>query len=161
GDKFLDLILPPQRGSASGTPMIYLGDGKGNWNRWTAAKWPIRIDYGGVAAGDFNKDKKMDLAFAIHLQGLLILTGDGKGNFNIDKYPDFIGSSMYYNAIHNLFLSTPDAAKYVAYDDPQALVIPGRATYHAVTAGPFSSKTMDDAVVASVRRWPPKLDPKA
>jgi FG-GAP-like repeat len=244
GDKFADLVLPPQRGSASGTPMIYLGDGKGNWTRWTTAKWPIRIDYGGVAAGDFNKDKKMDLAFAIHLQGLLILLGDGKGNFTIahheekfpsrrimttdvdgdgwtdvvalwegplargndmredeygglraylnrnkgtkwegvnlsekkyrvsgdwlaagnfngDKHPDFIGSSMYYNSIHNLFLSTADAAKYTPYDDPQALVIPGRATYHAVTAGPFSSRTLDDAVVASVRRWPPKLDPKA
>jgi hypothetical protein len=244
GDKFVDLILPPQRGSASGTPMIYLGDGKGGWTRWKTVKWPTSIDYGGVAAGDFNKDKKMDLAFAIHLHGLLILLGDGKGNFTIahheekfpsrrvlatdvdgdgwtdvvalwegplargndlreadytslraylnrdkgtkwegvnlsdkqyrvsgdwlaagnfngDKHPDFIGSSMYYNSIHNLFLSTAEAAKYTAYDDPQALVIPGRATYHAVTTGPFSSKTLDDAVVASVRRWPPKLDPKA
>lgn len=243
GDKFVDLVVPSQRGGDSGTPSIFLGDGKGGWKQWANVKWPSRIDYGGVAVADFNKDKKMDVAFAIHLKGLLILLGDGKGgftvahredkfasrrilvtdvdadgwtdvvalwegplargadlrddsysslraylnrnkgqkweganlseakyrvsgdwlatgNFNGDKLPDFIGSSMYHNSIQNLFLSTADAAKYTAYEDPQQLVFPARATYHAVTAAPFSSRTLDDLVVSSVRRWPPRLNPE-
>ncbi len=243
GDGFVDLVVPSQRGSGSGSPTIFLGDGKGTWKRWASVKWPERVDYGGVAVGDFNKDKKMDVAFAIHLKGLLVMLGDGKGtftiahredrfpsrrilttdvdgdgwtdvvalwegplargndmrdasyaglraylnrnkgktwegvnlsekkyrvsgdwlasgNFNGDKRPDFIGSAMYHNAIHNLFLSTAEDAKYTAFDDPQALVFPGRATYHAVTAGPFTSRTLDDMVVTSIRSWPGRLDPK-
>jgi hypothetical protein len=243
GDKFPDLIVPSQRGASSGSPTIYLGDGKGNWKQWAGVKWPLRIDYGGVAVADFNKDKNMDVAFAIHLKGLLILLGDGKGtftiahqedkfpsrkvvttdvdgdgwtdvvglwegplargndmrgagysglraymnhdkgktwegvnlsepkfrisgdwlafgNFNGDKRPDFIGSSMYYNSIHNLFLSTDKPTEYKVYNDPEALVIPGRAVYHAVTAGPFTSKSVDDAVITSVRRWPGRLNPE-
>ncbi|MFL6246517.1 MAG: FG-GAP repeat domain-containing protein [Thermoanaerobaculia bacterium] len=243
GDKFVDLIVPSQRGGESGTPTIFLGDGKGGWKQWNSVKWPGRIDYGGVAAADFNKDKKMDVAFAIHLKGLLILLGDGKGgftvahredkfasrrilttdvdgdgwtdvvalwegplargadlraddysslraylnrdkgqkwegvnlsdakrrvsgdwlaagNFNGDKRPDFIGSSMYYNSIHNLYLSDAEPAKYTAFDDPEVLVFPQRATYYAVTAAPFSSKTLDDLIVTSVRRWPARVNPE-
>lgn len=244
GDKFPDLVVPSQRGAASGIPSIYLGDGKGKWKHWDKVRWPLSIDYGGVAVGDFNKDKKMDVAFAIHLKGLVILYGDGNGtftvahkedrfpsrrvmatdvdadgwldvvvlwegplargqdmrtggysglraylnrdkgktwegmniadkkyrvsgdwlaagNFNGDKKPDFIGSAMYFNSIHNLFLSTAEgAAQYTAFEDPEALVIPGRAVYHAVTAGKFSSKTLDDAIMTSVRRWPSRLNPE-
>ncbi|HEU4886871.1 MAG TPA: VCBS repeat-containing protein, partial [Thermoanaerobaculia bacterium] len=82
------------------------------------------------------------------------------GNFNGDKRPDFIGSSMYHNALHNLYLSTEEAAQYTAFNDPEVLVFPARATYHAVTAGPFSSKTLDDLVVTSVRQWPARLNPE-
>lgn len=243
GDKHVDLVVPSQRGSDSGTPTIFLGDGKGGWKQWTSVKWPVRIDYGGAAVADFNKDKKMDVAFAIHLKGLIVLLGDGKGgftiahqenkfpsrkiiatdvdadgwtdvvalwegplargadlregdyaglraylnrnkgqkwegtnlsdqkyrvsgdwlatgNFNGDQRPDFIGSSMYHNALHNLYLSTAEATKYTAFDDPDVLIFPARATYHAVTAGPFSSKTMDDLVVSSVRQWPARLNPE-
>ncbi|HEU4889510.1 MAG TPA: VCBS repeat-containing protein, partial [Thermoanaerobaculia bacterium] len=69
GDKFVDLVVPSQRGSDSGTPTIFLGDGKGGWKQWTSVRWPVRIDYGGVTVSDFNKDNKMDVAFAIHLKG--------------------------------------------------------------------------------------------
>lgn len=79
GDGFADLILPPQR-AGNGVPNIFLGDGKGNWKHWKI-DWPTRINYGAVVAADFNKDKKMDLAFAIHLAGVAIFHGDGKGGF--------------------------------------------------------------------------------
>lgn len=242
-DGLADLVIPSQRGSTSGTPTIYLGDGKGGWKRWNV-KWPHRIDYGSVAVADFNKDKNMDVAFGIHLKGVEVHLGDGKGNFtaahregkfpsrrvvttdvdgdgwmdvvaiwegplargtemrdrsysglraylnrdkgqrwegvniserkygisgdwlttgnfNGDKRPDFVGSTLYFNSTHTVFMSDAEgAAKYSVYDDPEALVIPGRGTYHAVTAAPFSSASLDDAVVASVRKWPEKLDPK-
>jgi hypothetical protein len=243
GDGNADIVLPSQRGSASGRPSIYLGDGKGGWKPWDV-KWPHRIDYGSVTAADFNQDKKMDLAFGVHLKGVDILLGDGKGtftvahrepqfpsrrvvttdvdgdgwtdvvamwegplaqarelrgkgysglraylnrekgqrwegmnlagprygisgdwlaagNFNGDKRPDFVGSSMFFNSTHTLFVSKGEGSvKYEPIDDPEALLIPGRGTYFAVTAAPFSSQTFDDAVVSSVRSWPEKLDPK-
>ncbi|HVS32797.1 MAG TPA: VCBS repeat-containing protein [Thermoanaerobaculia bacterium] len=81
GDGHLDIITPPQRGGAGTIPAIFLGDGKGNWTPWDSVIWPYEIQYGSVAAGDFNNDKKMDLVFGIHLVGLRVFLGDGKGNF--------------------------------------------------------------------------------
>jgi hypothetical protein len=79
-DGFLDLILPPQRGSAEGLPTIYLGDGKGHWKGWSATV-PHALDYGSVVVADFNKDGHMDMAFSVHLTGVFLYLGDGKGHF--------------------------------------------------------------------------------
>jgi hypothetical protein len=81
GDGFPDIIAPPERAGATGIPAIFLGDGKGHWKYWQEARWPHGFDYGDVAAGDFNKDGHMDLAFAVHLSGVYVVLGDGKGNF--------------------------------------------------------------------------------
>ncbi len=81
GDGFPDIIAPPERAGGSGIPAIFLGDGKGHWHYWQEARWPHGLDYGSVAAGDFNKDGHMDLAFAVHLSGIFVMLGDGKGNF--------------------------------------------------------------------------------
>lgn len=78
-DGFVDLVMPPQRG-VENSPTIFLGDGKGNWKTWDVV-WPLAFNYGGVVAADFNKDKHMDLAFAIHLTGVAVFLGDGKGKF--------------------------------------------------------------------------------
>jgi hypothetical protein len=75
-----DIITPPQRGG-NGIPEIYLGDCKGHWTGWAKPTWPYRMDYGSVVAADFNKDGHVDLAFGVHLQGVRVLLGDGKGNF--------------------------------------------------------------------------------
>lgn len=240
GDGFADIIAPPERGGRSGTPSIFLGDGKGTWSRWNV-RWPAKLDYGSVVAADFNKDKKTDLAFGVHLSGVAILLGDGRGGFrevkreskfptrrvvaadvnadgwmdvvalfegpivrdktlkakgynylraylnekkgtewkgvnlsgaregvsgdwlvaanlNGDKVPDLVASSLYYNATHTHYLSGEKG--HVPFYDETATIVPARGTYHAVTAGKFSSKTLDDSVVASVRSWPDKIDPK-
>jgi hypothetical protein len=78
-DGFMDLILPPQRGAA-GAPAIYLGSATGEWTRWRI-NWPRGFNYGTVVVADFNKDKHLDLAFAIHLAGVGVYLHDGKGNF--------------------------------------------------------------------------------
>ena len=76
-----DIIAPPERAGGSGIPAIFLGDCKGHWQYWQQVRWPHALDYGTVAAGDFNKDGHMDLAFAVHLSGIYVMLGDGKGNF--------------------------------------------------------------------------------
>jgi hypothetical protein len=81
GDGHLDLVHgPPRKGR--GTPVVFLGDGKGGWTRWAEAQFPpAPYDYGDAAAADFNGDRVVDVAFGIHLRGLLVLVGDGRGGF--------------------------------------------------------------------------------
>src|SRR5215469_12115174 len=85
GDGHQDIILPSPRGNP-GVPEIFLGDGKGSWSRWRDAKFPrLPYDYGDVQAADLNGDKKIDLVLGIHLRGLVVLLGDGKGGFTSDS----------------------------------------------------------------------------
>lgn len=239
GDGFADIILPPQR-AGNGVPVIVLGDGKGGWKQWPIS-WPTRINYGSVVAADFNHDKKMDLAFAIHLSGVAVFLGDGKGgfteayydrafpsrrlvtadvdhdgwmdivvisegptgrtsdpkakeytalraylnrskgtkwegmnianpkdntsgdwlatgNFNSDKYPDFVTSTIYFNGTSTVHLSQGEAKKYDFFWDGKGYVIPFRSFYYAVTAGHFTNKDRDDAIVSEYRIWPSNLD---
>lgn len=122
GDGFPDIIAPPERAGGSGIPAIFLGDGKGHWHYWQQVRWPHALDYGSVSAGDFNKDGHMDLAFAVHLSGIYVMLGDGKGNFtevseglprdfptrrllvtDVDKdgYPDIVAISEGPTAVQN------------------------------------------------------------
>lgn len=91
GDGFADLVAPAERGGTN-VPSIYLGDGKGKWTYWKSVKWPYGVSYGGVDAGDFNGDGKMDLVFGVHLGGLRVMLGDGNGVFtdaSAGTYRDF------------------------------------------------------------------------
>lgn len=81
GDGYLDIVHGPARKSLR-PPVIFLGDGKGSWTRWSEASFPpLPYDYGDAQVGDFNGDGHMDIAFAVHLRGLLALIGDGRGQF--------------------------------------------------------------------------------
>ncbi|HEX2223526.1 MAG TPA: VCBS repeat-containing protein [Thermoanaerobaculia bacterium] len=80
-DGHLDIVHGPARKSLS-NPSIFLGDGKGNWRRWSEATFPrLAFDYGDAAAADFNGDGHMDLALGMHLRGMAAMIGDGKGKF--------------------------------------------------------------------------------
>lgn len=81
GDGHLDIVHGPARKSLT-NPFIFLGDGKGNWRRWTEARYPhLPFDYGYTVAADFNGDGHMDMALGMHLRGMAVIVGDGKGNF--------------------------------------------------------------------------------
>jgi len=81
GDGHLDIVHGPARKSM-GNPVIFLGDGKGHWRRWSEATYPnLPYDYGDAAVADFNGDGKPDIALAMHLRGFVVLLGDGKGGF--------------------------------------------------------------------------------
>jgi hypothetical protein len=84
GDGHMDIVHgPPRKGG--GIPAIILGDGKGGWKMWSGLRFPstIRLDYGAARAGDFNGDGHMDIALAMHLHGLTVMVGDGKGTFEL------------------------------------------------------------------------------
>lgn len=92
GDGKLDLAVTNSCGSTGcatsyGSVSILLGVGDGTFSVSTmtldAAQKPM-----GIAAGDFNGDRKLDLA--VVLQGInsaFVLTGDGKGHFSRASNP--------------------------------------------------------------------------
>ena len=59
---------------------ILLGDGKGGFAEAKGSPFPAGHDPNDIAIGDFNRDGKLDLAFANHEQKYLtVLLGDGQG----------------------------------------------------------------------------------
>lgn len=81
GDGHLDVVHGPAR-KGRPAPTIWLGDGAGNWRPWAAARFAeAPYDYGDVAVADFNGDGHLDMALAVHLRGLIVLVGDGRGGF--------------------------------------------------------------------------------
>ncbi|HWC65193.1 MAG TPA: VCBS repeat-containing protein, partial [Thermoanaerobaculia bacterium] len=76
-----DLVFPPARKSP-GPPVVFLGDGAGNWKRWSEARFPrLAYDYGDAQVADFDGDGIADIAVAMHHRGIVALLGDGKGAF--------------------------------------------------------------------------------
>jgi hypothetical protein len=81
GDGHLDIVHGAPRKNL-GFPVIFLGDGKGNWKRWKDAKFPdFPYDYGDAKAADLKGDGHLGIVLGLHLRGLTALAGDGKGNF--------------------------------------------------------------------------------
>jgi len=82
GDGRLDLVSGPPRKAVDPVPVVFLGDGAGGWRRWGGASFPpIGYAYGAAAAGDLDGDGHTDLALGMHLDGAVVLLGDGRGGF--------------------------------------------------------------------------------
>jgi hypothetical protein len=61
---------------------ILLGDGRGGFTQAKGSPFPAGHDPNDIAIGDFNRDGKLDLAFANHEEKhLTVLLGNGQGGF--------------------------------------------------------------------------------
>ena len=128
---------------------------EGPIGRGAATKSP---DAGNIRAY-LNRKKGESWTMATIAQQGEAVGGDwlATGNFNGDKYPDFIGSSIYFNGVHTLQLST-DKTKYESRHG-DGTIVPFRSYYYANTAGRFSSRDRDDAIVSFYRVWPKQVNP--
>ncbi|MFN7942670.1 MAG: VCBS repeat-containing protein [Thermoanaerobaculia bacterium] len=96
GDGKLDIVSSSPRRTLNSPPRIFLGDGKGGFSAWKTASFPrVPYEYGDVAVGDFDHDGHADLAIGVHLRGLIVLLGDGKGAFKMaEKGPMYVDGQI-------------------------------------------------------------------
>jgi hypothetical protein len=79
GDGKLDIVTANEE---SGDASVLLGDGKGGFSPAPGSPFPAGHRPNDLAVGDFNRDGRLDLAFANHeTQHLTVLLGDGRGGF--------------------------------------------------------------------------------
>jgi hypothetical protein len=81
GDGKQDIIIANEQ---SNNVTILLGDGKGGFTEAKGSPFPAGHAPNDIAVGDFNRDRKLDLAFANHEEKYLtVLLGDGQGAFTL------------------------------------------------------------------------------
>ncbi|MHB0969388.1 MAG: FG-GAP repeat domain-containing protein [Thermoanaerobaculia bacterium] len=131
GDKDLDIVAltegpKPSEGDTKVRLRAYLNDGK-------AKSWKE------VFVSELHREVGGDYLAA--------------ANFNGDKFPDFVGSSIYING-PDLFYVSEGPAKWAAKGRG---VVPFFSIYGPVTTGKFSGKKTDEAILSFVRYWPASL----
>ncbi|HEX8816885.1 MAG TPA: FG-GAP-like repeat-containing protein [Terriglobales bacterium] len=98
GDGKLDIAVANQCGGdytcrSASTVSVLLGDGAGGFT--LASTLPVGSSSVSIAAGDFNDDRKLDLAVGCsESDAVYIFLGDGKGKFTLASTPAFGGGPL-------------------------------------------------------------------
>jgi hypothetical protein len=108
----------------------------------------------GRVRGYLNRKKGTDWLSVNAADPQHILGGDwlAAGRFNRDKYPDFIGGSIFFQGSEILYRSTGLSKWEPVTGDGK--IVPYLSYYYGVATARFSSKELDDAVMSYVRFWP-------
>jgi hypothetical protein len=80
GDGKLDFVQgPPRKGGDQ--IRIFLSDAQGAWRSVPSTVPSGQLDYGDIKVADLDADGNLDVAMAVHLRGVIVLKGDGRGGF--------------------------------------------------------------------------------
>lgn len=123
----------------------------------TALEKPENANYGKIRVY-LNRKKGTEWVGGNVTDPALRIGGDWltSGNFNGDATPDFVNSSVFQGSTEVIQLSDkPGHWKPLPTDGD---LLPSISYYLANTAGKFSSKKLDDAIVSFIRYWPSDLD---
>jgi hypothetical protein len=131
--------------------LVFLGNGDGTLQGPIATAVPADLDIASLAAGDFNRDGKMDLAVVVNTQNggaadeVLIFLGNGDGSFQSPKtYAVGVGASAIvvgdFNGDGKLDLVTANSGTG-PLDNGSYSVLPGNGdgTFSAATTIPLPS----------------------
>ena len=109
GDGHIDILAPPPRkaSESDSKPVVWHGDGKGNWVK-SQLNVPsdIAYGYGSIAVSDFNKDGIADVALAMHGVGLKVLKGTGREQYaglndGLPRPGDFLSRALVTDDFNN------------------------------------------------------------
>jgi hypothetical protein len=96
GDGKLDLAAVNWTGS---NVSVFLGNGDGTFTAAPGSTYPLGGNGGGIVAGDFNGDGKLDLAASVYPSGnVYMLLGNGDGTFTAAPGSPFVGGAGTYTA---------------------------------------------------------------
>jgi hypothetical protein len=146
---------------------VYLGDGRGKFNRAAGSPFAAGNNPNDLAAGDFNEDGRLDIAVANHETSYLtLLIGDGSGglappfqipvasrphphgvaagDFNGDGHLDLAVESWAENAVLVLYGN----GKAAFAGKAQWLPV-GRVPYHKLRTADFNNDGNDDLVTTN------------
>ncbi len=90
GDGSIEILAPPPRKAKpeEKKPFVFVFDTKDK--KWSEQKYAfptLDYDYGGIAAGDINRDGFTDIALATHRGRLHLLINNGDGTFSNAPFP--------------------------------------------------------------------------
>jgi hypothetical protein len=124
GDGNLDILAPPSRngGEAYERPMVWYGDGEGQWKESPLSVPDTDYFYGGIAASDFDGNGIPDIGLAMHALGLKVLRTTEGGT-----YRDFSTGLPPFNDF---------ASRALVWGDFDGDGVPDMA---AVSEGPFGT----------------------
>lgn len=82
GDGRAEIVAPPARREPEPRPHVWSRSASGEWTELPNRFPKASFGYGDVAAGDFNKDGRMDLALAMHSIGVAVFLAGADGSWS-------------------------------------------------------------------------------